>query len=332
MEELNLIQQGYFKLKMNDFSSASQLFLKALESGEDANAYIGVLLSENSLTEESQLVTLPSPLGSYPAFQRAAACADEQVKKKLRDYQTEQVAFLQKKEEAYRVLVEKKDESDLTTLKSLIASARELKGYKDSDALRAQFESRLSSLEDADAKKKKKKIVAVAVAIVLVIAALTIAVFVFALPKIGGVRYALTLNGFTVISCDGDLKEVVIPDEIRGVKVTAIGRKAFKNCGDLETVTLGKYVRLIERAAFNGCARLRTLIGSESVENVEENAFKDCRDLRTVVFAPDCTIHPDAFRDCSPFLEVYVGGVRWGKGPKDGPRPADVFTVFAEEA
>ena len=314
-EELSLVKQGYYQLKISAFSGAEELFQRALSEGDDPDAYIGLLLCQNALNDEAQLVGLPKPLASYLLYEKAIACASEQVKKKLQGYKEEQTALLEVKEKKYGLLKKGAEERAKSgeRIGELLALCRELKNYGNTEELRAQLEKERAELESARHSKKKKRLAVLIPVCAAAVILIVIGVFLLALPKVDGVRYALTLNGFTVISCDSGVGEVVLPDEVQGVKVTGIGGKAFKNCKELTSVTLGAHVRKIERAAFNGCVNLREVKGSAHVSAVEENAFKGCVSLRQIVFAPDCAINADAFRDCSEDLEVYTGSALYAR-------------------
>lgn len=76
------------------------------------------------------------------------------------------------------------------------------------------------------------------------------------------------IKGFT-----GTEQEFVIPDEIDGFKVTAIGEYAFNGCEDLSDVTIPDTVLSIGAHAFENCSSLESVIIPKSVVTIEENAF-----------------------------------------------------------
>lgn len=51
-----------------------------------------------------------------------------------------------------------------------------------------------------------------------------------------------------------DAYDVVIPDEVKGNNITAIGEDAFKNCSLIKSITIPETVRMIEDSAFGGCS------------------------------------------------------------------------------
>ena len=77
--------------------------------------------------------------------------------------------------------------------------------------------------------------------------------------------YTITDNDeIEIISYDGTDATLVIPDEIDGKKVTAIGYEAFKGCSGLTSITIPASVTSIGGWAFEGCSGLASI-------NVDEN-------------------------------------------------------------
>jgi hypothetical protein len=86
-----------------------------------------------------------------------------------------------------------------------------------------------------------------------------------------------------VTTCNGQAKEVVIPDTYEGVPVTSIGEKAFYSCSFLTSVTIPDSVTSIGNNAFEDCEELLELILPGSVRRVGREAFAACRKLARVV-------------------------------------------------
>ena len=70
----------------------------------------------------------------------------------------------------------------------------------------------------------------------------------------------------------GDVK---IPVTLNGVKVTSVGREAFRNCKGLTSVTIPEGVTHIDENAFCDCNVLKSVTIPLSVTNIAENAFGD---------------------------------------------------------
>ncbi len=78
------------------------------------------------------------------------------------------------------------------------------------------------------------------------------------------------------------MKKVVIPSKVKinkySFKVTAIAAKAFKGSKKLQSVTVGKNIRMIGKQAFRGCGKLKYIqIKSLVLKEVGKSAFKGIR-------------------------------------------------------
>ena len=80
---------------------------------------------------------------------------------------------------------------------------------------------------------------------------------------------------------------VVIPEEVtyenRTRKVTSIGEKAFKDCRDLTSVTIGNNVISIGNSAFEYCSNLTSVTIPNSVTSIGRGAFMDCISLASII-------------------------------------------------
>ena len=99
----------------------------------------------------------------------------------------------------------------------------------------------------------------------------------------------------------------VIPDEIDGKKVTVIGKKAFKECHLLRTVTVSDNVTTIENNAFERCNNLKTVILGKNVELIGYRAFGDCKVLESISFNGSLkTIGNNCFYRCAKLNNVVI--------------------------
>ena len=78
----------------------------------------------------------------------------------------------------------------------------------------------------------------------------------YKLDKTGHFKYELSEEGLTITSYEGSDKEVIIPDEIDGYKVSVIGKKAFKDNTTMTSVVIPEGVSNIKAEAFYGCNAL----------------------------------------------------------------------------
>lgn len=89
------------------------------------------------------------------------------------------------------------------------------------------------------------------------------------------------------------------------VNVATIGKEAFKDCGDLATVTLGANVKTIGEGAFQNATNLNVINNLALVETIGKNAFNGCSAITTFDYT-NATLGEGAFQDC----EGLVGQVR----------------------
>ena len=80
--------------------------------------------------------------------------------------------------------------------------------------------------------------------------------------------------------------DIVIPNNVTyndvSYNVTSIGYRAFYNCTDLTSITIGNKVTRIGGAAFKKCRGLMSVTIPNSLTSVEPQAFRDCDNLKEV--------------------------------------------------
>ena len=112
-----------------------------------------------------------------------------------------------------------------------------------------------------------------------------------------------TITGVT----DKNIKTINIPNEIDGVAVTTIGKKAFFNCSSLTSVTIPNSVTTIGDGAFYGCSSLTSVTIPNSVTTIGISAFYECSSLTSVTIPNSVTtIGDDAFYGCSSLTSVTI--------------------------
>ena len=101
--------------------------------------------------------------------------------------------------------------------------------------------------------------------------------------------------------------DVSIPATLNGVKVTSIGREAFKGCTGLESVTILEGVTGIERDAFNGCSGLTSVTIPGSVTGIGASAFDNCSGLKSVNLKQGVeALDWHVFRRCNGLTSVTI--------------------------
>lgn len=87
----------------------------------------------------------------------------------------------------------------------------------------------------------------------------------------------------------GSRAHVVIPAEIRGLKVIEIGRGAFCRKKELQTVTIPPTIKTIASSAFGLSPNLRMVIAHQRIETIGRHAFYNSENLVRVDFGMgDC--------------------------------------------
>ena len=79
----------------------------------------------------------------------------------------------------------------------------------------------------------------------------------------------------------GEKQGIVIPNEIDGVKITAIGANAFKQC-EAATYYIPDSITTVEDEAFSDCTGLRELYMSDNIMDIDDKAFSGCKNFTTL--------------------------------------------------
>lgn len=149
----------------------------------------------------------------------------------------------------------------------------------------------------------------------------------------------LIISGSTIVSCQKDLTEAIIPDYI-----TSIGKNAFLDClaltktyytGDIAgwcNIEIGNYsptyyshnlfinnqevteliipntVEVIHPSAFEQCTSITSVVIPNSVKNIGDYAFDGCSSLVSLTIGDGCqSIGRDAFSDCLSLTSATIG-------------------------
>jgi hypothetical protein len=122
--------------------------------------------------------------------------------------------------------------------------------------------------------------------------------------------FEITKNGLVFLADRYDGGAVlVIPEEISGIKVTAIAPGGFADCQGVSTLILPDTLETIGAGAFAGCADLRGIWLPDSVRFVGENAFRDCIGLESVSVPGGIEIIASgAFTGCAKLFYFFYDG------------------------
>ena len=122
----------------------------------------------------------------------------------------------------------------------------------------------------------------------------------------GQLKYTVSDGQVTIVGCDENLKDVLIPEEIDGMPVIKIGAKAFY-CSNIEKIEIPRNVTDIEKYAFQGCIFLSDIKLLGMITNIGQNAFDTCSSL-TEIKLPDSVTNIDenAFYNCSNLKTINI--------------------------
>ena len=113
---------------------------------------------------------------------------------------------------------------------------------------------------------------------------------------------------FRGTSHDGST-ELVIPETVNGMAVTAISEDCFEDCTYLTAVHLPDTLEAIGEGAFQGCTGLRGISIPESVAFIGRNAFADCSALEAVQLSGQVKrIGSNAFGNCNQLRYIFFSG------------------------
>ena len=150
----------------------------------------------------------------------------------------------------------------------------------------------------------------------------------------GDFTYQLAEDGESavVISYTGTSGDVVIPENMDGHPVVAvgehmfqdnqvvetvrlpmglhtIGNMAFFKCAKLKKIEIPEGIKLIDQACFGGCEELEEVKLPDSLEEVGQFGFLSCPKLSEIAFGPNLrSIGPGAFQLCGSLKKVVLPG------------------------
>ena len=104
---------------------------------------------------------------------------------------------------------------------------------------------------------------------------------------------------------------VILPDELSGYTVTAIGDEAFKDCAEVTAFFIPETVTSIGSYAFEGCTALSNATLPSSLKEINDGAFSYCSSLLSVtVPASVKEIGSCAFLGCTSLESLIIPGTQ----------------------
>ncbi len=124
-------------------------------------------------------------------------------------------------------------------------------------------------------------------------------------------EWAYTVDGAnaTVTGYSGSAGDVVVPDILGGMAVSAIGSSVFEGKAGIKSVSLPAKVTVIGDSAFKGCTGLQSVKLPEYLLGFGDSAFAGCTSLVSVAIPKWVNnISSGAFEGCTALSAVYFEG------------------------
>lgn len=119
-----------------------------------------------------------------------------------------------------------------------------------------------------------------------------------------GISYNKNDDGTLKVVCAEDADEVTISESYMGMKITKVGRSAFK-MSDVKKVVLPDTITEIEDFAFSFSSELSEIQLCEGITSIGTNAFSGCVNLKSIQL-PSTLEHIDIFAFDASGLENVV--------------------------
>ena len=100
----------------------------------------------------------------------------------------------------------------------------------------------------------------------------------------GNWEYVTNVTGLTVTAYHGNEKYVEIPDEVYGIRVTALAENLFKSNTAIQSVYIPDTVTAIGAYAFHGCTSLTDVRLPVKLTRIEPYTFRYCAALEKIEF------------------------------------------------
>ena len=131
------------------------------------------------------------------------------------------------------------------------------------------------------------------------------------------VEVNLTINdqlvhGMALYSCEQGVKDLLIPEEVNGLPVVAIGvgyciyDTSFGATPSIESISIPETVQYIGTHAFNGCTELSDLTLPTGIKYIGSWAFEDCPGLKELRITPDLKLDYQSLVRASGLRKVII--------------------------
>lgn len=115
-------------------------------------------------------------------------------------------------------------------------------------------------------------------------------------------------QGYYVVDCFNQSKEIKVPNNIKGHPVNNIGQRAFQDCFTLEKVSIPKGVTYIWHEAFMNCTSLKEVeFDCPALTKIRYRAFYNCSSLNKIKLPENLiVIEAEAFKNCGTINEITI--------------------------
>ena len=114
-----------------------------------------------------------------------------------------------------------------------------------------------------------------------------------------------TIYGGAFMGCP--IKTLVIPNSVKTLETAYYQKGAFRDCTQLESVTIGSGLQYISDHSFTNCTALKTVVIGNAVETIGEGAFSNCSALTNVQLGNGLiTIANYAFENCTALTTITI--------------------------
>ena len=117
-----------------------------------------------------------------------------------------------------------------------------------------------------------------------------------------GVEYPVTAFGDNAFKECGELKSITIPSS-----VTSLGNYCFCNCSGLTSITIPSSVTSLGNYCFSWCSNLTSITIPSSVTSLGESCFRYCSGLTSITIPSSVTsLSNECFYNCSGLTSITI--------------------------
>lgn len=151
--------------------------------------------------------------------------------------------------------------------------------------------------------------------------------------KADGFVYTFDQDGSSakITGYEGNGGAVVIPQQLNGVSIYGIGKRAFYGHDEITSVSFEGYCPMIEDSAFERCHGLKSVDFPQCLSSIGNSAFRECTSLTNLVVGRNVgNIGVYAFRDCIRLVNVQMEPYWNSSGRKIGDGAFSGVPAFAK--